>query len=503
MFYDLPSGKTKAGVVLNFDDTTRNISWINYHNDYGHTYKWKATFYCDLDNTAAVLNRVIKLGYSSHEIANHGENGHPGINQIPHDTPAQFTTKIQTVHTWIETNVGQSPRSYAWQIGHYNPDYIEHAAANSDYEMFRLAATYPEFYQDIVNIRQMTTAVMDVGALDSNFVNPTPGDAYTTYILPWLEYARDNNKILMIYGHTIGTSPIANPPAPASQTTLEEDLNSICQFIIDNNMEFYGAEDLVDVYYPATPPTYADPLEEYGDDLFHWFNSVRDLKTWQSTSSGFAIIREYDKASFAYLVQTNTPNQASLVGKPLNNKPIIRTNGTSDRYDSSLPASAYNFLHNGTISYTIFGVFLISSTNDFQRLMRTMSAGNGTGFFIDYVHSTTTLRLVVGNGTSNVVTVSGTSCPHNAYFKFGCGYNATSGNYEMWIDNLTLVTAAPTAAESASGADITLNVAGKLAGGAKFFGGDRAEIVIVQNVSPSDGRTYAGNWANQEWGLTL
>ena len=69
-------------------------------------------------------------------------------------------------------------------------------------------------------------------------IDGVAGDSRTNYFLGLLEYARDNNKILVVYAHR----PVAEVTG-ANQTDIRT-LLSICNYIRMNNMRFYGLSEL-------------------------------------------------------------------------------------------------------------------------------------------------------------------------------------------------------------------------------------------------------------------
>ena len=58
------------------------------------------------------------------------------------------------------------------------------------------------------------------------------------YILDLLEYARDNDKILILYGH----KPVFD--GEVGYTTDIRLLELICSYAVENNMKFYRLRDL-------------------------------------------------------------------------------------------------------------------------------------------------------------------------------------------------------------------------------------------------------------------
>jgi hypothetical protein len=239
MYIEKPLGETKAGVVLSFDDNSRAASWVSYHNSYGAAKGWKATFCVYADGTGvADIQTLVSAG---HELGNHGENGNSHIESyVPVKTNAQFATIVETVDNYLFTTWGVRSKCYVWPLGIYSQFYAEYLAANTAITLTRRTG-----------LLNHTTALNYVpqlgvkanGNYHANVVHTISMDLktdedYTNYFIPLLNYARDNGYILVMHGHTIAET------FTSGLQTKRTVLDSICDYVNNNNMKFYTLNDI-------------------------------------------------------------------------------------------------------------------------------------------------------------------------------------------------------------------------------------------------------------------
>ena len=222
--------KTNAGVVITFDDC-----FIKEWNDADMQlakYKWKATF-C-VSNVPQITKNdfgtLKNFQLKGHEIAGHGYN---------HINAKEFSKK-HGKKKYIETEI--TPLIQAFQ----HQGIILNSFA---YPFGAKTQTLDSELKKHFKIIRATAGGYKKVRNNSNFYNGKPilnGIGIDTrykhfsikYITKVLNYAKRNNKVVIFYAHKPVTKATAN--YEVEMKTLE----FICQYVRNNQMQFYTLNDL-------------------------------------------------------------------------------------------------------------------------------------------------------------------------------------------------------------------------------------------------------------------
>lgn len=236
MYYSIPQGETKAGIAIGFDDSERADTWIAYHTNYGAAKNWKATFNVYETAVAQQLTDIGALVTAGHALANHGLTADGTIKKYdPYKTNAQFVTDIlEYIDDWMFAQFGVRSTCFVYPYGDWDQFYNEYAIANSTYKGFRRIGAIINYEQANAIFSQSRS---NNGNMMAGSVDNLDDSEYTSIILPALQYAKNNNKIVMLYGHDI----LETEGAQAVKRTV---LDSICDFVNTNDMKFYTYNEL-------------------------------------------------------------------------------------------------------------------------------------------------------------------------------------------------------------------------------------------------------------------
>lgn len=219
-----------GGVILTFDD--RSI--LNWHN-VDHVlskYNWKATFFVSHFNSLHMedIKMLRSLQSKGHEIASHSKshlNAKEFIstNSLYEYINAEILPSIDSMK-----NEGFVVSSFAYPFG---------ARTNA---LDKLLLSY-------FKIIRGTTYGKKVPSQHNNFANGSRvvfglgiDDSYGNdieYILDVLQYAKENNKIAIFYGHHVTQENVTS-----KYTTSYGTLEKICNYVVKNNMHFMTMKDL-------------------------------------------------------------------------------------------------------------------------------------------------------------------------------------------------------------------------------------------------------------------
>ena len=199
----------------------------NYAN-----YSWKATFCVSKINTldTSEIDKLLKLQKEGHEIAGHSFN---------HLDAKKFVTQ-NGIREYINTEIDPMLRlmnfyslkvtSFVYPFGFRNT-ILDKGLANK-FKILR-ATTYgaedPKYQNCYFNNKQL---VFGIG-IDTNHPKFS-----IPYLIKLLDFAKQKNKILILFGH----KPVKN--VTANYQTKIETLNIICDYIKRNDMNFYTLSEL-------------------------------------------------------------------------------------------------------------------------------------------------------------------------------------------------------------------------------------------------------------------
>lgn len=235
-----------AGVCLTLDDTWYHASWVTADATL-KAYGWKASFAitttptndADEDTTeiTAAATNLNKLIVAGHELSNHS---------LRHKSFAYYTltegytrqqyldNMILSQQGLINSVVGYDPPSYIYCSWTGTDSLMSAMILNEGFETVRYGTEYYPLDFDTI-CYDSTSQIVTAWLLD-----PYTEEVFTDeQIIAVLDYARDNNKIVVFCGHKIVTELTAN-----SLQVLLSRMQMICQYVLDNEMFFYRLSDL-------------------------------------------------------------------------------------------------------------------------------------------------------------------------------------------------------------------------------------------------------------------
>lgn len=233
----------QPGVVLTFDDYTRVSTWVNYHNTYGEAKGWKATFF--INQSDSTISNLQYLYSKGHAIENHSTYHYNGVNNYMLNGTAAgyYNTYLKPLDDWIKANGMPQPSCFRYPYNYTNQEVTAYLLDNNIYKIIspgigiygtsQLIRTYDCVY-DYDNYPE---------ALSIDRYIP---DYSVQTIMDVLAYAKNNNKIVMFYGHSIGNQGIFQSVTDISL------LNAICDYVNENGMRFYLASELADLQGVST-----------------------------------------------------------------------------------------------------------------------------------------------------------------------------------------------------------------------------------------------------------
>ncbi len=222
--------KTQPGVAISFDDLYIS-EWFEA-NEFFRKYDWKATFYISRfyrlsDEEIEKLHALQKGG---HEIAAHGFHHIRAVDHIAENgVQAYLDYEINPMMEMMHEN-NFFPTTFAYPYGNRNPS-IDTLLL----DRFDILRGTTRAAPDLESLRAFfdNNGVVYGLGIDSQRV-----DFDLDYLLSALQYAKDNNKILIIFGHK--TVPDHQYRNETDYKTLIE----ICEFVTKNNMRFYTMDEL-------------------------------------------------------------------------------------------------------------------------------------------------------------------------------------------------------------------------------------------------------------------
>lgn len=223
----------KAGVILSFDDAYVD-EW--YEADQAlKKYGWKATFnVCRIDSIGAPqIKKLLELQKEGHEIAAHGYHHYNAVKFVnKNGIDAYMKQEIDPMIVSMK-RLGFNVTTFAYPYGERSEALDK--ALSKDYKIIRgraFGGEAPEKQDSYFNNSKIVFA-FDIDNSHIHFSIP--------YVLELLDYAKKNNKILLLCGHR----PVKN--VTENYQTKIETLEFICNYIKNNNLKFYKTSDLDDL----------------------------------------------------------------------------------------------------------------------------------------------------------------------------------------------------------------------------------------------------------------
>ncbi|WP_286971733.1 polysaccharide deacetylase family protein [Flavobacterium sp. UBA4854] len=226
----------KAGVILSFDDAY--VDEWSEADQVLRKYSWKATFnVCRIDSIGAPeIKTLLEMQKYGHEIAGHGYH---------HYNAVKFTKKY-SVKEYLKQEIdpmivsmkkkGFNVTSFAYPYGERS-DSLDQALS----PLFKIirgrafGGEAPEKQDSYFNNSKIVFA-FDIDNSHIHFSIP--------YVLELLDYAKRNNKILLLCGH----KPVKE--ITENYQVKIETLEFICKYMKLNDLKFYKLSDLDNLVQP-------------------------------------------------------------------------------------------------------------------------------------------------------------------------------------------------------------------------------------------------------------
>jgi len=221
------------GVILTFDDNHAK-DWV-WADSILSVYNWKATFCIShIGNMSSKDISLLKsLENNGHEIAGHGylhvnAVDFIGENDISTYIDEEITPMLDSMEQYFDPII-----SFAYPYGSRSLD-IDSVLFN--YFHVLRGTTYGRVNSsELKCVYNSSPLVFGLG-IDSHYSHFS-----MTYLTELLDYARENQIILIFYSHDV-VSQVTGP----YQTNIST-LEYICQYITENHMTFYSLSDLINI----------------------------------------------------------------------------------------------------------------------------------------------------------------------------------------------------------------------------------------------------------------
>lgn len=220
----------QAGVVITFDDDYVD-EWFVV-NTILQPYDWKATFFVTKFNQLSTdkIQKLKDLKSNGHEIAAHGLNHVNAPTFIASNgSTAYLEQEIFPMVSLMNAN-GLTSTSFAYPYGARNT--ISDPILLNEFQIIR-GTTYGQLYPASHNCYYNNNRLVFGLGIDSSYPHFS-----ISYFISLLEYAKENNKIVLFYSH----KPVQS--SQADYQTEYKTLIEICKYIKNNNMKFYKISEL-------------------------------------------------------------------------------------------------------------------------------------------------------------------------------------------------------------------------------------------------------------------
>lgn len=228
-----PKPKVKpsiAGVVLSFDDAYVN-EWFATNQEL-KKYSWKGTFFVSKINTLKQhqIQKLLELQKEGHEIAGHGLNHYNAADFIRVHTISEYMRQEINPMLDLMNFYGLKVTSFAYPYGGRTKKLD--AALLKKFKIIRGRA----FCEEVAN--KQGCYYNNSNLVFSFSIDDTHNHFNLPHLLELLDYAKKNNKILILNSHKTVKK------VTGDYQTKNETLAFICQYVKRNNMRFYTLSDL-------------------------------------------------------------------------------------------------------------------------------------------------------------------------------------------------------------------------------------------------------------------
>lgn len=219
-----------AGVILSFDDAYVN-EWFTTDQEL-KKYAWKGTFFVCKINTLKYyqIHRLLQLQKEGHEIAGHGLNHYNAADFIKIHTINEYMTQEIDPMLHLMNFYGLKVSTFAYPYGGRTQQLD--TALLRKFKIIRGRAFCEE-------VPSKQACYFNHSKLVFSFsIDDTHNHFNIPHLLKLLDYAKKNNKILILNSH----KTVKN--VTGDYQTKNATLELICQYIKKHNMKFYTLSDL-------------------------------------------------------------------------------------------------------------------------------------------------------------------------------------------------------------------------------------------------------------------
>ncbi|MGQ7944943.1 polysaccharide deacetylase family protein [Flavobacterium sp. WC2509] len=225
--------KTKpniAGVILSFDDAYIN-EWFATDREL-RKYSWKGTFFVCKINTLSLseIKKLLKLQKEGNEIGGHGLNHYNANTFLCDHTIDEYLDQEINPMLDLMSFYGLKVTSFAYPYGGRTK-----SLDTTLLKKFKIIRGRAFCEKDA---SKQGCYFNKTGTVFSFSVDDTHNHFSIPHLLKLLDYAKKNNKILILNSHNI----VKN--VTGDYQTKKATLELICQYIERNNMKFYTLSDL-------------------------------------------------------------------------------------------------------------------------------------------------------------------------------------------------------------------------------------------------------------------
>ena len=222
--------KKTGGVIISFDDKTIS-EWV-WADSILSNYNWKATFSISKANTLTTqqFDELRNLQEKGHEIAGHGMYHTRATEYVEEHGLEDYINMEIIPMIEIFNNESLIVSSYVYPYGSRNSE-IDEVLYNY-FDILRGVTggiTEPSEHNCYYDGSPL---VFGIG-IDSSYEHFS-----IEYLIELLDYSKGNDKILILYAH----KPV--DIVTGDYQTEIETLETICKYVVENNMTFYSLNDI-------------------------------------------------------------------------------------------------------------------------------------------------------------------------------------------------------------------------------------------------------------------
>lgn len=220
----------KAGVVISFDDAYVD-EWFDADKAL-KKYNWKATFcVCRIDSIGKPqLEKLHQLQNEGHEIAGHGYHHYNAVKFVNQYGIDEYVKQEISPMIVSMKRKGFNISSFAYPYGERS-DLLD-STLSPKFKVIR-GRDYSALTPEKEGSYFRNSKFMYAFDIDNNHIHFS-----IPYVLELLDYAKKNNKILILCSH----KPVKK--LTANYQTKIETLEFICKYMKLNDLKFYKLSDL-------------------------------------------------------------------------------------------------------------------------------------------------------------------------------------------------------------------------------------------------------------------